>query len=96
MHRQATNIAARKEQGRHHVRVGCHHHTAGEGAKTGKVVALAQPFIIECRHEQFFDQLCGSTSAGAVAHVDATLFEIERAHDIFFDEIVHAISLKRP
>jgi len=51
---------------------------AAPSFKSGAVVALAEPGIIEGGEKDFFDQLGGGPATGAVAHVDAAVAEIQR------------------
>jgi hypothetical protein len=46
-------------------------------------VALAQVVVVEGGGKQLVDQLRGGPAAGAVGHVDAAVFEVERAQVVF-------------
>ena len=79
MHRQATDIAAGKEQRRDDMAIGGHYQPTGRNGKLGAIILSAQPFIIESGEEQFFDQLRHRSAAAAVGHFDATVRDIQAA-----------------
>jgi len=99
MHREATHIAAWEKQGRHHMTIGGHHQTAlrcgGQWQHSG-IIALTQISVVQLGQEQFFNQLRRCFAARAVAHVDASVFDVERTNVIFLHAEVTATSLKRP
>ncbi len=81
MHRQAADVAPRKEQRRNHVRIGAHHQTLARrrGRQHRTVVATLQPVVGERPREKLLDKLHHRPPAGAVGHVDPAVREVEWA-----------------
>jgi len=79
VHRQTADIAAGKEQRRHHMAVGRHHQPAVRGRQQRAVVALAQIIVVESCGKQLFDQLRHGASAAAVAHIHAPVLDVQCA-----------------
>ena len=78
VHRQAADVAARKEQRRDDVAVGRHHEPARRHVDARAIVALAQPVVVERAQEQLVDELRHRAAAAAVRHVDAAVTEVHR------------------
>ena len=76
---EASDVAARKEEGFHDVAVRREDGISLEGRQERAVVALFEPVVSEVLREDFADQLFGRETARAVGHVDAASFEVERA-----------------
>jgi hypothetical protein len=68
--RQATDIAAGKEQRRNDMPVGGHHQPARRYGHHRAVVALPEKVVAEMLGEQLLDQLCHGPAAAAMRHVD--------------------------
>ena len=94
VHGQAADVAAREKQRRNHMAIGRHHQAAPGGVKRGQrqcrtVVALAQKRVVEGGHKQLFDQLCSRFAACAVTHVDAPMFDVQRAGVVLLHGVCH-------
>ena len=90
MHRQAADVATRKEQGRHHMAVGRHHDACRLAVQHRRrqhcaVVALTQVLVAQVLGEQFRDQLHHGAPARAMRQIDPTVLQIEWPHIASFD-----------
>ncbi len=87
VHRQTANVAARKKQWRHHMRIGGHDQIVSCRRLQGSIEHRAivacilptfGPGALERWAEDLLDQLISGAAACAMAHVDATLLLVER------------------
>ncbi|MPM83463.1 hypothetical protein SDC9_130527 [bioreactor metagenome] len=86
MHRQAADVAAGEEQGRHDMGVGGHDQTAFAGVRQqGTIVALGEVFVAEMPGEQLLNQLRHCPAARAVGHIDLAVFDVEGSDVVFTD-----------
>jgi hypothetical protein len=70
--------------------VGGHHEPALRLRQQGTVVTLAQILIVKRDGKELVDQLRGCAATGAVRHVDASVFEVDRTQIIFLG--CHAVT----
>ena len=90
VHRQAADVAAGKEQGRHHMAVGRHHDACRLAVQHRRrqnraVVTLTQVLVAQMVGEQFRDQLHHGAPARAMRQIDPTVLQIEWPHIASFD-----------
>ena len=80
VHRQATDIAAGKEQRRDHMAVRRHHQPALAWRRQhSPVIALGQPLVTEAARKKFVDQMRHRPATGAMRHFDPAILQIQRA-----------------
>ena len=101
VNRQAADVATGKEQRRHDVTVGRDDDPAGRNRDARRIVARAQPCVVEFAHEQLLDELRHGASAAAMTQVDPAVLEVD-GPDVVAARLAHdaasttGISLKRP
>jgi len=82
------------------VAVGGHHEPGTHRDRQRRaVVALAKVLVVERGKEQLLDQLRRRPPAGPMAHVDASVADVERADVVLLHaatSTLTAMSLKRP
>ena len=77
---QATDIAARKKQGRHDMRIGRHDEPPGWRRQTRPVVALRKECVVEMARKDFTDQLHHRPASRTVREVHRAMLQIQRTH----------------